>query len=134
MARPTAHRNLNSVRNPDRYNPWTWYDGSRISGNRRTCQSLTLTGCTFKHPSGKKAELTWAGGKRSVYAWTSADSITVGVPLELPADAVRVRLNPTKGDRHFHVDGVRIDSAPVVYLLSDGTAWKTSHHPRSVTS
>ena len=122
-ARATAHRNLNSIKNPAKYDPWTWYDGSRVSGNRRTAQCLTLRGCTFKHPSGKKAELTWSGGKRSVYAWTTADSITVGIPSELPADAVRVRLNPTRGDRYFHVDGVRIDSAPVVYLLSDGTAW-----------
>ena len=108
-ARATAHRNLNSVRNPAKHDPWTWYDGARVSGNRKTAQSLTLRGCTFKHPSGKKAEVTWAGGKRSVYAWTTADRITVGVPTELPADAVRVRLNPTR--------------AVVVYLLSDGSAW-----------
>ena len=124
MARPTAHRNLNSIRNPDRYDPWTWYDGARISGNRKTSQCLTLRGCTFKHPSGKKAEACIErGAKRGVFAWTTADSITVGVPLELPADAVRVRLNPTRGDKYFHVAGVRIDSAPVVYLLSDGSAW-----------
>ena len=122
-ARATAHRNLNSIKNPDRYDPWTWYDGARVSGNRRTAQSLTLRGCTFKHPSGKKAELTWAGGKRSVYAWTSADSITPGVPSELPTGAVRVRLNPTKGDRHFHVAGRRIDEAHTTYLLPNGEAW-----------
>ena len=123
-ARATAHRNLNSIKNPAKYDPWTWYDGSRVSGNRRTAQTLTLTGCTFKHPSGKKAEACIeCGAKRGVFAWTTADSITVGIPSELPADAVRVRLNPTRGDRYFHVDGVRIDSAPVVYLLSDGTAW-----------
>jgi hypothetical protein len=124
--RATAHRNLNSIKHPEKHDPWTWYAGSRVSGNRRTAQSLTLRGCTFKHPSGKKAELTWAGGKRSVYAWTSADSITPGVPTELPPDAVRVRLNPTRGDRHFHVAGRRIDSARVVYLLGDGTAWAVS--------
>ena len=126
MARPTAHRNLNSIRNPDRYDAWTWYDGARISDNRRTSQCLTLTGCTFKHPSGKKAEACIErGAKRGVFAWLTASTITPGVPLELPADAVRVHLNPTKGDRWFHVDGKRIDTARTVYLLANGEAWAT---------
>ena len=123
MARPTAHRNLNSIRNPDRYDPWTWYNGSRTSENRRTAQSLTLRGVIFKHPSGKKAEITFSGGRRSVYAWSSGDACTPGVPDTLPAEAVRVRLNPTHGDRYFHVNGERINSARTLYLLSDGTCW-----------
>ena len=121
---PTAHRNLNSIRNPRRYDPWTWYDGARTSENRRTAQSLTLQGVTFKHPSGKKAEACIRhGAKRGVFAWTTGRTCKPGVPEVLPTEAVRVRLNPTLGDRYFNVEGSRIDSATVLYLLSDGTAW-----------
>ena len=78
---------------------------------------------TFKHPSGKKAEITFNGVQRGVYAWFTSETCSTGVPEQLPPDVVRIRLNPTKGDRYFHVDGERVDTAQTVYLLSDGTAW-----------
>ena len=123
MVRPTAHRNLNSLRNPSKFNPWTWYDGSRTAVNRRTAQTLTMHDVVFKHPSGKKAEITFNGGKRGVYAWFTSETCSPSVPEQLPTNVVRIRLNPTRGERYFHVDGERVDTAQTVYLLSDGTAW-----------
>jgi hypothetical protein len=88
---------------------------------------MTLYGVTPHHPtpSNKKFRRCLAGGARSVFAWFNAESYTASVGT-VPPNAERIQFNPTTGAECFHIDGVRFEGAPVVYLLSDGTAYAVS--------
>ena len=116
-----AHRNLHSLTRPD-VKAWSFYaDGQkRVQGS----EAMTLYGVTPHHPTptNKKFQKCLAGGARSVFAWLNAEDYrTTAGPV--PPNAERVRFNPTTGAECFHIDGVRFEGAPVVYLLSDGSAW-----------
>lgn len=124
----TFHRNLNATHG----NAWTFIkDGT-------TTQATTLIAhnVTIKQPSGKKFLHCLNGGKRGVFAWFKTKDITADCPVELPHNAKRIRFNPKRGDKCFHIacgcaDGCntrkRIDNLKTVYCLSDGTCYGIEH-------
>jgi len=126
-----AHRNLHSLTRPD-VAPWVVKDGTEKHG----ATTVVLHGVTMHHPADQVGARRCRGelppyvnpktgvarkAERAVFAWLNADSHTETATTP-PPEAVRLRLNPF-ADAFFNVDGVRIDRAVVVYLLSDGTAW-----------
>ena len=75
---------------------------------------------SIKQPSGKAFDRCVNGGKRAVFAWFKSDTVQTDDIPPIPSDAVRVRFNPTEGQRCFSVNGVRVDSLQRVWCDETG--------------
>ena len=124
----TFHRNLNATNG----NAWTY----KPNGYAVQATTLVAHNVTIKQPSGKSFEQCLNGGSRSVFAWFKTKSITADCPIELPPTAKRIRFNPKRGDKCFHIacgcaDGCntrkRIDNLKTVYCLSNGECYGIEH-------
>ena len=111
------HRNLNATNG----NAWSYVDPD--TGKARQFATGVAYAVDVKQPSGKKFNECLAGGNRAVFAWFKCGDLRPDVPANVPPAARRVRFNPKRGDRFFHVDGMRVDALDVVYVLADGTCW-----------
>ena len=124
----TFHRNLNATNG----NAWTY----KPNGYAVQATTLVAHNVTIKQPSGKSFEQCLTGGNRSVFAWFKTKSITADCPIELPHNAKRIRFNPKRGDKCFHIacgcaDGCntrkRVDNLKTVYCLSNGECYGIEH-------
>ena len=127
-----AHRNLNAR---DTSETWSYYTLPKSLPVERA-DSLLLYNVDMKQPNmSSKAvkDCILDGGHRSVFAWIkSAKAYSIEpekakehrAGLLHPIAWKRLRFNPTKGQQYFQdSNGMRIDTADAVLLLSNGNAY-----------